>query len=727
MKTLIKLASAMLTTTLFIPLATAQTEITPEQLLPDSTDVVINVDLTTTNPFQAFIDDAQQDDDSFIRFITENPFTFAMNLPQTTEENPYPDPDMYLFGRMSEEDFNALIEELQTDGTEPTIETYNNTDIYVLDTDMYLFHYQGLDIVTSKLELAQELIDTYKNGAPSLNQNDTWKNGQNHIDTTGFADLYVNTQSALEELMNETSEFNLDEFYEELGFNTEILKTILGELISVKQTDTGFVMDLYVEGDEQQLEALDLLFDKYNFTPYLYQLISGNDIIFYTEHNNFYGMLQDNFKAFDESSEIMIEYQSFMNDLETELGFNPETELIPYLDGPNMITMHSADQTFPALTFMFEISAANEEEVTAAVNLVNSKLQESSEQESAETEENYDYSIKQAGGSSFYVHATDEFTLWLGLTSDRKLVISTHEDLPTIFRTPDGMESNQAFNSYFTEQSNTSSLFYMDFQELYQYIDTVMATEGATQADRDAAATFAAPWDDLYLETFANGGTTWGTIILNVDLELLPPLEDLLFGPTDVYEDEYTQTETSFCDVAEGAWYYDPIMELAYYGIVEGYENGCFGPNAEINRAEFTKMVIDAAEFTGVELVEVQTSVPAYFSDVNNQWFADVVNKAATNSAVKGYGDDTFRPANPITRAEALQIIYNLSPTLQAGETNNPFTDVSENDWFYNAIGSAYNNSIVSGKTAITFDPHTNITRAEAAKVIDNFIWLEWY
>lgn len=91
-------------------------------------------------------------------------------------------------------------------------------------------------------------------------------------------------------------------------------------------------------------------------------------------------------------------------------------------------------------------------------------------------------------------------------------------------------------------------------------------------------------------------------------------------------------------------------------GIVQGYPEGTFQPDSPVNRAEAVKMLALAARIT--ETPESSTGTTITFGDVpGSAWFAPVIKAAAEQGIVHGYSDGTFRPGNPITRAEAAAII----------------------------------------------------------------------
>lgn len=90
--------------------------------------------------------------------------------------------------------------------------------------------------------------------------------------------------------------------------------------------------------------------------------------------------------------------------------------------------------------------------------------------------------------------------------------------------------------------------------------------------------------------------------------------------------------------------------------IVQGYTDGTFQPDSPVNRAEAVKMLTLAARIT--ETPESSTGATVTFRDVpESAWFAPLIKTAAEQGIVHGYTDGTFRPGNPITRAEAAAII----------------------------------------------------------------------
>lgn len=139
--------------------------------------------------------------------------------------------------------------------------------------------------------------------------------------------------------------------------------------------------------------------------------------------------------------------------------------------------------------------------------------------------------------------------------------------------------------------------------------------------------------------------------------------------------------DVSFTDVAEDAWYYEPIMTLASYRVLSGYGDGTFNPERSVTRAEFVTML---ARIFGMEEGNIS------FSDVSKSgWEAPYVATAVAKGWVLGYEDGTFRPYNGITRAEAVVIVNRVlnrvcdRDTVTNGDGILRYMDVSSENWYY--------------------------------------------
>ncbi len=100
-----------------------------------------------------------------------------------------------------------------------------------------------------------------------------------------------------------------------------------------------------------------------------------------------------------------------------------------------------------------------------------------------------------------------------------------------------------------------------------------------------------------------------------------------------------------------------------------------------------------------------------------------IIYTAAAIGVVRGYNDGAFRPDQPVTRAEALKILLLASRLEQAEEeVSLPFPDVAPDAWYTSYVSQAFSFDIIRGYDDGTFRPDDPITRAEAAKIVHNII-----
>lgn len=104
-------------------------------------------------------------------------------------------------------------------------------------------------------------------------------------------------------------------------------------------------------------------------------------------------------------------------------------------------------------------------------------------------------------------------------------------------------------------------------------------------------------------------------------------------------------------------------------------------------------------------------------SDIGGHWAEDIIAKWIDAEKINGYPDGTFKPDNPVTRAEFVQILYNVLPDRAvAEETDHTFTDVSEGDWYYESVMALLQHGVVA--EGETFEPESYITRQDAMTMI---------
>lgn len=142
-----------------------------------------------------------------------------------------------------------------------------------------------------------------------------------------------------------------------------------------------------------------------------------------------------------------------------------------------------------------------------------------------------------------------------------------------------------------------------------------------------------------------------------------------------------TSSITRFYD-ANNEWYSKAVNYAVGKGIINGYPDGSFKPNAQITRAEFTQMLSKYVTKSG--------NKAANFNDINNHWAKAAIVKVYNNNIIDGYPDGSFRPDANITRAEAVKML-NITFNKTGGTYTNTFYDVKASDWFYNDVMKAAN------------------------------------
>ena len=114
---------------------------------------------------------------------------------------------------------------------------------------------------------------------------------------------------------------------------------------------------------------------------------------------------------------------------------------------------------------------------------------------------------------------------------------------------------------------------------------------------------------------------------------------------------------------------------------------------------------------------KVEKNQAATFSDFSsNHWAYSAVMNLSEKSVINGYEDGSFRPENSVTRAEFIKMIVTATGGIEKSAQCD-FSDVSENDWFYEAVATGYKNKLITGSDG-TFRPFDTITRQEAATII---------
>ena len=154
-------------------------------------------------------------------------------------------------------------------------------------------------------------------------------------------------------------------------------------------------------------------------------------------------------------------------------------------------------------------------------------------------------------------------------------------------------------------------------------------------------------------------------------------------------ESHLTSTN-DFTDVKAGSWYNTAVSTLVDMGILKGYPDGSFRPDASITRAEFAAI---AARFDSTDI----TGKTATFTDIATSWAKADIERTAILGWVEGYPDGSFRPDSNITRAEAVTLVNRVLQRVP-GKTEDLLDNMVKwpdnadtTAWYYLAIQEASN------------------------------------
>jgi hypothetical protein len=588
--------------------------------------------------------------------------------------------------------------------------------IYTSESDFFFTYKDGNVIAANNKDLIHDQLFTTNPG--NLSQNTDYQNFLSKISPDSFLLGYLNFDK-----LPKSAE------------STQINSWLTSEAFAISQDLSSLSGKLYVNFKKES----GWNSDKYLFTPALYTRVNDNNLIFYQESNNLTARISDALKMLSQmggSSSFNI--QDVSTAIASETGINIETDLLPLFQNRYAWMVHSdptnTDWTMPAFSLITEVK----DQESNAQALLN-KFQTALETQLKAADQTYTIKDIAFGNSTLkqlsvtyqepvYSDSTTPaptttyiFTLDYGITSDGLLVVSTFKD-PANLISGTGLTNDSAWKSVYTSQQ-LMDVSILNFANLKTYLDKMMAGNGISQ-DIDKLL---APLHYLTTYTTGTGSTVWANFSINLDITQLGNYQsaftDLFntmgFNP-ETLTSRYQDAANPFSDVQDQDWFKPFVDGVRNAGLMQGY-NTEFRPNQFITRAEFVKVLIQAAQYNSQDLKLAKFS--ENFQDVDGSaWYSAYINQARANGFVTGYQDGSFHPNSPITRAEAMQMLVNSDPALFDSQTmspdNRPFTDVKTSDWFFTPIYRVFDAGLVSGKNSNSFSPNTNLTRAEAAKII---------
>jgi hypothetical protein len=176
------------------------------------------------------------------------------------------------------------------------------------------------------------------------------------------------------------------------------------------------------------------------------------------------------------------------------------------------------------------------------------------------------------------------------------------------------------------------------------------------------------------------------------------------------------KSKLSFHDI-DKHWAKEDILRAASLGLVKGFPDGTFRPQAQVNRAEFTAMLARALNLNSDALLSYadQQNIPL--------WSQPSIAAASAAGIVTGYPDHTFRAGSFISRAEMAVMVIRGAGDIEITGQIPLFKDKDDiPSWAQASVAAAANDKLIQGRGNNRFAPGEFATRAEALKIVLNLL-----
>lgn len=161
----------------------------------------------------------------------------------------------------------------------------------------------------------------------------------------------------------------------------------------------------------------------------------------------------------------------------------------------------------------------------------------------------------------------------------------------------------------------------------------------------------------------------------------------------------------AYTDVSADRYCYESVMRLGDLGIVSGYEDGSFRPDATITRAEYARIIVSAMD---KETAAKSTGLISSFADVpGGLWSAPYINYVSTQGIVAGYSDGSFQPDKTISFAESLTILLRVLGYTEESVGYfwpNNYVDAASSLGISEGMGYGVNQPVTRGDAAVMLD-----------------------
>ncbi len=222
-----------------------------------------------------------------------------------------------------------------------------------------------------------------------------------------------------------------------------------------------------------------------------------------------------------------------------------------------------------------------------------------------------------------------------------------------------------------------------------------------------------------------NGGASLAKTYLNAD-DFVDGKAEVLYTPTVSFGLRLGVTdgriaavsevikESFFKDLLKDDVNYKAVDFLKEHGVINGYSDGTFKQQNPVTRVEAVKLI-----YEGLNKALVNRGLLEFADTDSGAWYAKYVLAAQMDGVVKGYVGNKFKPASNVTRAEFLKMLMEAAG-MNVGDfkpASRPFADVTTDSWYSGYIAMAKEKGLIDGGRE-KFKPNEFITRGEVAQII---------
>lgn len=544
---------------------------------------------------------------------------------------------------------------------------------------------------------------------------------------------------------------------------------------SFAETETGYKFNLKVMANAEKFQEADLSLNPGgNFTPNLHTKFPSAKVIMYGSAFNQAAGLENSkkFSALIEEKLGVADMPDLLEQFKEDSGIDLEEVVKAFPKEFAYALQFDENSAFPYITFLGDVSANMEEGKAVAKGLVDSFAQAFKDDHVSSKA----YKIVPEGNftkitfditkleDNYYGPPFPKIIVTIGVTEDGLFIGSNYPDIEdpekrTGIELPRPME-------------NVTGVGYLNARNTWKFVDAFTAWgELAGGGEHGPPLDFyngyysflegIYGWKDLFLYSEGTAAEATTTFELNIDAAKHKTydqfIEEMQSSDQDgdevsdyderyIYMTPVAESDTDkdgvsdwvelqsgsnpngegalFTDVEANKYYTEAMGLLVQRGCIKGYDDGTFGPGRNVNRAEFTLMIVkcfeanDTNRTIGISFAD-EPENPGFTDVKPGAWYYEAVARAKAEGLVSGSvieGKSVFRPGAEINRAEAITIIINASKALTKSAkvaVECEELGYKETDWYRKSMCNSFENGISNGK-----DPSRPLTRAEAVVMI---------